>query len=210
MMGWFQPKGVGMGRYQERGSRFLAFLYPMPSEEALQRILQTLHQEHPKAKHICWAYSFGDKTLYHEAKEPKGSVGPGLAQILETAQLRDTVLVVVRYFGGTKLGLGNLARAYRRAGEIALANTTLQPLALFDLYNLTLPAQESHQLFSLLNRFQGRLLTQSYQDQAFQAMVGIPAEQGKAWDQTIQTYGWSFQRENQHWLPVLQSKDEKG
>lgn len=101
-----------------RGSRFLANLAPVTDAEAALAIVDALRRRHHDARHHCWAYRLGpagDDWRFQDDGEPAGTAGRPILAQLEGHALTDAVLVVTRWFGGTKLGAGNLARAYAAA-----------------------------------------------------------------------------------------------
>lgn len=113
------------GSYKELGSKFLSFAHPVSSEEEVKTILNNLKKEYFDARHHCYAYRLGlegDLWRANDDGEPSSSAGkPILGQLL-SHQLSDILIVVVRYFGGTKLGVPGLIRAYRSAAADAISN----------------------------------------------------------------------------------------
>lgn len=111
------------GIYKEKGSKFLAFAYPVVSEEEVKAILESVRKEYYDARHHCYAWRLGlngDQWRYNDDGEPSSTAGrPIYGQIL-SRELSDVLIVVVRYFGGTKLGVPGLIRAYRTAAADAL------------------------------------------------------------------------------------------
>ena len=109
-----------------KNSKFIARVFPVESRESVQTIVQDIRQEHHKATHICWAFRLieqGEARGYsNDGGEPAGSAGPPILAVLEGRQLVNTLCVVIRYFGGTKLGIGGLIRAY---GGVAAEALTL-------------------------------------------------------------------------------------
>ena len=97
-------------------SKFIAYLIPLKQEEDFKPILADLHKEHKKARHIVYAYRVGMKSKSCDDGEPKGTAGHPLLELLYKKDLTDVALLVVRYFGGTKLGAGRLLRTYLQAG----------------------------------------------------------------------------------------------
>ena len=97
-------------------SKFLAYLIPLKSEEEFKPLLANLKKEHKKARHIVYAYRVGTKSKSCDDGEPKGTAGHPLLELLYKKDLTDVALLVVRYFGGTKLGAGRLLRTYLQAG----------------------------------------------------------------------------------------------
>lgn len=115
------------GLYKAKGSKFIAYAYPILSVEAIKPILEILKTEHKKARHFCYAYKLGfDDNLYraNDDGEPSGSAGKPIFGKIRSYELTNVFIVVVRYFGGTLLGVPGLIKAYGTAAEeaIKLAN----------------------------------------------------------------------------------------
>ena len=106
-------------------SKFVAYLVPLKNEEDFKPLLANLRKEHKKARHIVYAYRVGVKSKSCDDGEPKGTAGHPLLELLYKKDLNDVALLVVRYFGGTKLGAGRLLRTYLQAGINAIDNCTL-------------------------------------------------------------------------------------
>ena len=97
-------------------SKFISILMPLQSVDDFKVILKQLQKEHSKAKHIVYAYKIGNKTKSCDDQEPKGTAGRPLMELLLKKELDNVALIVIRYFGGTKLGAGRLLRTYVQAG----------------------------------------------------------------------------------------------
>ena len=97
-------------------SKFIAYLVPLKNEEDFKPLLANLRKEHKKARHIVYAYRIGVKSKSYDDGEPKGTAGHPLLELLYKKDLTDVAILVVRYFGGTKLGAGRLLRTYLQAG----------------------------------------------------------------------------------------------
>ncbi|MFL6193753.1 MAG: IMPACT family protein [Thermoanaerobaculia bacterium] len=117
------PAAESRAEVREKGSVFLAAIGPAADEAAAKAFLQSLEREFPDATHHCWAWRLGSPARERgsDAGEPSGTAGVPILQVLRGAGLSDAVAVVVRWFGGTKLGKGGLARAYAGATREALA-----------------------------------------------------------------------------------------
>lgn len=107
-------------------SKFIAYLLPLNNEEDFKPILANLRKEHKKARHIVYAYRVGMKSKSCDDGEPKGTAGHPLLELLYKKDINNVALLVVRYFGGTKLGAGRLLRTYLQAGidVVNIANLT--------------------------------------------------------------------------------------
>ena len=123
MAAYTAPAGVAEAEIREKGSVFLAVVAPAATEEEARAVLEGLARRFPDATHHCWAWRLGEDARERsaDAGEPAGTAGMPILQVLRGAGLSDAVAVVVRWFGGTKLGKGGLARAYAAATREALA-----------------------------------------------------------------------------------------
>ena len=114
---------AGVHESEIKRSRFLCALAPAASEQAAQDVVRRIRKEHPGASHHCFAYVIGPDGRLHRASddgEPGGTAGTPMLQVLLGREVRDTVAVVTRYYGGVQLGAGGLARAYGGAVSAAL------------------------------------------------------------------------------------------
>lgn len=97
-------------------SKFIAYLFPLKAEDDFKSLLLSLRKEHKKARHIVYAYRVNNKSKSSDDGEPKGTAGRPLLELLYKKDLENVALLVVRYFGGTKLGASRLLRTYLQAG----------------------------------------------------------------------------------------------
>ena len=103
-------------RYTVKMSRFLAFAYPVASEEEAKALIRKVANDYHDARHVCWAYMLGhDRSRYQSSDngEPSGTAGKPILGQVNSLELTDVLVLVVRYFGGIKLGTGGLIDAYR-------------------------------------------------------------------------------------------------
>ena len=116
----------GQAEFKDKGSRFIAFAYPVRAAAEVKNHVEALRQEHHKARHWCYAYRLGTDGLQFRANddgEPSGSAGRPILGQIDSAGLTDVLVVVVRYFGGTLLGVPGLIHAYKTATQMALQQT---------------------------------------------------------------------------------------
>ncbi|MBP5382663.1 MAG: YigZ family protein [Bacteroidales bacterium] len=116
------------GLYKELGSRFIAKAYPVEGEEEVKAIVDSLKKEYHDARHHCYAYRIGPKGDSFRANddgEPSGSAGRPILGQIDSAGLSDVLVVVIRYFGGIKLGVPGLIRAYKSSTADALSQATV-------------------------------------------------------------------------------------
>lgn len=132
--------GPAEGLYKEKGSKFLAFAYPVVSEEEVRAALEKIRKEYYDARHHCYAYRLGlsgDVWRYNDDGEPSSTAGrPIYGQIL-SRELSDVLIVVVRYFGGIKLGVPGLIRAYKAAAADALDHAEVVEKVASEWYAVT-------------------------------------------------------------------------
>ncbi len=109
-------KLIKTNKEEIKKSKFIAYYYELDDTNDIKIIIDELRKEHKKAKHIVYAYKFGNTAGKTDDKEPSGTAGLPLYNLLEVNNLNNKMIVVVRYFGGIKLGAGPLMRAYKNAG----------------------------------------------------------------------------------------------
>lgn len=127
------------GLYKDKGSKFIAFAIPVLSEEEVKGHLQELRKKYYDARHHCYAYALGparDAFRINDDGEPSGTAGkPIYGQIL-SHDLTNVLIVVIRYFGGVKLGVRGLINAYKAAAQEAIANNTVEEKIIKEVYEL--------------------------------------------------------------------------
>jgi uncharacterized YigZ family protein len=127
------------GYIRDRGSKFIGWAYPVTSEEEIRQVLAQVRKQYHDAHHHCYAWALGPgRSQYrmNDDGEPSGSAGkPIYGQIL-SKDLTDILVMVIRYFGGTKLGIPGLIQAYRGAAQEALQQATLVSKSAYDLYEI--------------------------------------------------------------------------
>ncbi|KPL59304.1 YigZ family protein [Rossellomorea vietnamensis] len=119
-------KGYGENEINIERSRFLTYVNRVETEEEAQEFIASIKKKHHDANHNCSAYMIGEQNLIQKANddgEPSGTAGVPILEVLKKRDLKDTVVVVTRYFGGIKLGAGGLIRAYGRATSEGLNAT---------------------------------------------------------------------------------------
>ena len=114
--------------FKDKGSRFLAFAYTVQTAEQVKKHVDDLRQEHHKARHWCYAYRLGvdgNQFRANDDGEPSGSAGRPILGQIDSFELTDVLVVVVRYFGGTLLGVPGLIHAYKTSTQMALENAQI-------------------------------------------------------------------------------------
>lgn len=144
------------GIYKDKGSKFLAFAHPVENEAEIKDIISKIKKEYFDARHHCYAYRLRhDYSIWrtNDDGEPSSSAGrPILGQIMSN-ELSDILIVVVRYFGGIKLGVPGLIRAYKSASADAITNATIcEKIATGD-YSITFPYERMNDIMKVLKDF---------------------------------------------------------
>ncbi len=155
------------GEYKEKGSKFLAYAYPMDAESDLDGFMASLRDIHPKARHYCYAYKLGlDGTRFraNDDGEPSGTAGkPIYGQILSFG-LTNVCIIVIRYFGGTKLGASGLIHAYKEASKAALDNAAIIEKYLYISYQLTFGYDHMGHIMNALKDPDIEIITKVFED----------------------------------------------
>jgi uncharacterized YigZ family protein len=130
---------IGQGLYKEKGSRFISYAIPVKEESDVKRELELLRQKYHDARHHCYAYMIGFDKSYSRANddgEPSGTAGRPILGQINSADLTNILIVVIRYFGGIKLGVSGLITAYRAAAREAIEQANLVTRIVSDVYEL--------------------------------------------------------------------------
>jgi putative IMPACT (imprinted ancient) family translation regulator len=154
---------------REKGSRFIATAMPVADEAGARAAIETMRLEFPDATHHCWGYSLEDRRAgaverSDDAGEPRGTAGPPILVAIRSAGVSNVVVVVTRYFGGTKLGKGGLARAYRGAAALALAEAPRVVAVAMTRLSISVPVDLDGEARHLVARHAGRVESSSYDD----------------------------------------------
>jgi uncharacterized YigZ family protein len=151
--------------FRDRGSKFLAFAYPINSEADIKTILTVLKTEHPKANHHCWAVRLGiDRSIFrvNDDGEPSGTAGRPILNTLLSRNITNILVVVVRYFGGTLLGVPGLINAYKTATEEALNAAVIIEKTLDDTYTISFNYQQMNDIMKIIKEDNLTILEQRF------------------------------------------------
>lgn len=155
------------GLYKEKGSRFIAYAYPVATIDTIHEHLQNLRKEHHAARHCCYAYFLGfDATEFraNDDGEPSGTAGRPILGVLRAQELTNVLLVVVRYFGGIKLGVSGLIEAYRAATEDALSNCEIVWREVMMHVRVEFGFEDMHNVYATLKRYEGEILSENWSE----------------------------------------------
>ncbi len=155
------------GVYKDKGSKFLAFAEPVNSEEEIKQRLAFYRKQYYDARHICYAWMLGEERLLYRANddgEPSGTAGKPILGQINSKQLTNILIVVVRYFGGILLGTGGLVVAYREAALDALNNASIVQRDVLLRRTLRFPYEKMNDMMRTLKDISAVILSQDYED----------------------------------------------
>jgi uncharacterized YigZ family protein len=141
---------------KDKGSKFLAYAFPVRSEEEAKQKLLDVKKEHAGANHHCYAYVLGFDGLIQKAnddREPSNTAGKPILRAILSKQLTNIIVIVVRYFGGRLLGVPGLIQAYGGAANLALASATLSEQTITERHQLVFDYAQENDAFRLVKQF---------------------------------------------------------
>jgi len=153
------------GLFRDRGSKFMAFAYPISSETEIKPIVASLKAGHPKANHHCWAMRLtADRSVFklNDDGEPSGTAGRPILNILLSRDLTNILVVVVRYFGGTLLGVPGLINAYKQATDDALNQAKVIEKTVNDVYTISFNYLQMNAVMRLIKEDDLTVLSQQF------------------------------------------------
>lgn len=153
------------GYYKESGSKFLAFAYQVDSEDEIKKKIEHLRKKYFDATHHCFAWILGpDKARFRAVDdgEPNHSAGDPILGQIRSKNLTNVLVVVVRYYGGVKLGVGGLIQAYKLAAEEALNNAQIIEREVTEKFLIRYPYDETPEVMKLIKDFDVKILNQEY------------------------------------------------
>lgn len=176
---YFTIETSAVAEFKDRGSKFLAYSFPLKNAGDFKTHLQALKKEHPKAVHHCFAYRLGtDGNTFRTSDdgEPGGSAGKPILGQIDSKNVTDILIIVVRYFGGTLLGIPGLINAYKTSTSLVLQCTPMVQKPVEVNYQLQFNYTEMNEVMRIIKQFNCTLLKNEMQ--LFCLMeVGLPKSQ---------------------------------
>lgn len=161
---------LSIGEFKDRGSKFIAYAYPSYQESDWQEAMEAVKKEHFKARHHCFAYRIGlDKNNFraNDDGEPSGTAGRPILGQIDSYELTNVFIVVVRYFGGTKLGASGLINAYRNAAKDALDQAVIIEKTVEDIYKLEFDYSLMSNVMNAVKKLDLEIVTQEFGHEAY-------------------------------------------
>jgi uncharacterized YigZ family protein len=171
-----------VAEFKDRGSKFLAYVFPIQSADDFKKRLKALKEEHPKAAHHCFAYRLGTDGNNFRAGddgEPSGSAGKPILGQLDSKHITNAAVVVVRYFGGTLLGVPGLINAYKTSTSLALQLTPVIEKPILVNYELQFDYTLQNEAMLVVKRF-GCTVIQNEMQLFCRMVIGVPKAEEEA------------------------------
>jgi uncharacterized YigZ family protein len=152
--------------FKDRGSKFIAFAFPIETADDFKKQLQVLKKEHPKAVHHCFAYRIGtDGNNFRSSDdgEPSGTAGKPILGQIDSKEITNVAVVVVRYWGGTLLGVPGLINAYKMAASMAFQVTPIIQKQIEIKYSIEFDYTQMNEVMMVLKQFNCNVITQELQ-----------------------------------------------
>lgn len=160
------PKNAVCYELIEKRSRFITYCEKVESQRDFKKFLNRLKAHYPDARHLCYGFRIGPLNSaqrgFSDDGEPNGTAGMPILNVIDHSLYSDIAVIVVRYFGGTKLGTGGLARAYSEATKQALEKVEWQIYEPKQAIDLACEFHQEHQLRYLLNQLDGKIISIDY------------------------------------------------
>ncbi|HUH18395.1 YigZ family protein [Albibacterium sp.] len=156
---------ISEGTFRDKGSKFIAYSYPFTDENKLKDILSELKSIHPKARHHCYAYRLGmDRSVFriNDDNEPAGSAGRPILNTLLSNDLTNILVIVVRYFGGTLLGIPGLINAYKAATQESINNAEIIEKYQKDIYEIDFDYLQMNNVMRIIKDEDLTILSQNF------------------------------------------------
>ena len=163
---YFTIEKPSVAEFKDRGSKFTGYVFPVSSKEDFKEQLHRIKELHPKATHHCFAYRLGtngNEFRLSDDGEPSGSAGRPIMGQIESRELTNTLVFVVRYFGGSQLGIPGLINAYKTAAALALDASPVIRKQVIQKYLLSFDYTKLNDIMMVVKKFHCSILRQDLQ-----------------------------------------------
>ena len=176
---------------QRKGSKFLSKAYSVQSEEEIKQLLAALRKEYYDARHVCYAFSLQAPFLTERGNddgEPAHTAGNPILNQIKSFEVSNILIVVVRYFGGTKLGVSGLMQAYKAAAEDALIKAQIITVKPKEQYQIILPYKYTGHVMRWIKELNGRILSENKIEQ-YEIFIETPLEKESLLKEKSEPFG---------------------
>jgi len=170
MSSYYTIEKSAEGFYKSKGSKFYGYAYPVFSKEDINASLLAVKQMHPKAGHHCYSWRLGmtdDLYRINDDGEPSGTAGKPIYGQIRSKNLRNILIIIVRYFGGTKLGVAGLISSYKSTAEQTLQNSSIIERNVKDYFSLQFDYTNLNGMMSLLKKSPVDIIEQNFENACF-------------------------------------------
>ncbi|MFT5336304.1 MAG: putative YigZ family protein [Sphingobacteriales bacterium] len=192
-------KGRFQGDYREKGSKFFAFLIPIKSEEELKEFILSLKKEHPQSRHACYGYRLGhmgEKYRANDDGEPNNSAGMPILNTLLSYEVTNCASVVIRYFGGTKLGVPGLINAYKTATKLALDEAKIVDVVIRESIFFEYPYDKTGEFMRIAGKYDVVYKDPTFSESCLQELKIRMSDVKPLLQEISETYGITIQDEH--------------
>lgn len=185
-------KEPGEGYINEKKSKFLSFIFPISSVKDTKEILEEFKKKYYDARHVCWAYMLGherEEYRINDDGEPSGTAGKPILGQINSSELTNVLLIVVRYFGGTLLGTGGLIRAYKEAAALAIADTKIIEKTVDDKITIHFEYVLLNDVMRVLKQFESVKWSQDFKESCRMELVARRSISSQLTDMLTSIYG---------------------
>ncbi len=178
------------GFFSDKKSKFYSFVYPVDNEEVIRDILKKLRKEYHSARHYVYAFRLGaDKSHYRYSDdgEPSGSAGLPVFNVIKSEDLTNILIVVVRYFGGKKLGIPGLINAYSTSAMDAIKNANIVIRKITKVFELSFPYSLLGSIMKFIEQNEGEILEQNFSDSC-KVLIKIPIDRQESFFSSLKNF----------------------
>lgn len=180
------------GYINEKKSKFLSFIFPVYSVDDTKEIIEEYRKKYYDARHVCWAYMIGwkrEEFRFNDDGEPSGTAGKPILGQINSFELTDVLIIVIRYFGGTLLGTGGLIRAYKEAAADAIANAEIIEKTVDDTLDIHFDYTILNDVMRVLKQFDSVKWTQDFKESCRMQLVIRRSQKSHLIDMLSSIYG---------------------
>lgn len=194
-MAFFELSSISEALVKEKGSKFYAYAYPVKTKEEVENCLLTLRKKYYDARHHCYAFRIGmtgEMSIANDDGEPSHSAGDPILGQIRSRHLTNTLVVVIRYFGGTLLGVRGLIDAYKTAASEALDKNILTEIIPLFTFKITFPYEKTAEIQRVLHPFSITVIKAVYEMDCMQ-ILQVPQSQEMALRKALIGMPWDFE-----------------
>ena len=182
------------GLYKDKGSKFIGYVFPVKDLDNIKEQINSLKELHPKARHVCYAYRLGfspEEARSNDDGEPSGSAGKPILNTILSANLHYTLVAVVRYFGGTLLGVPGLIHAYKEASTAALAESNIIEIEPMIELELRFNYPQMNEVMKVIKKYPIQIIAQEVNNDCWYQVSfpqRIATEVQQAFEKALESY----------------------